>query len=130
MDAYRPRLSVDSPDWPVELASQRKKLARRAALHAWSEVLFVVGISGVGATIILEYFSGYQWARVALFAAIGVTNVYFIGKALRKTTRDDVARLLIDNGYCVCGYPYQTQGVIRSCPECGRQWIEKALPKD
>lgn len=130
MNADRPRLSVDSGDWPAELVVQRRKLARRATWRAWGDVLFVAGISGSGTTIVLQYFNGSQLARVMLFSVMGAVNAYFIGRALRKVTHDDVARLLVDNGYCVCGYPFQTQGIIRSCPECGRRWTERALPKD
>ncbi len=67
---------------------------------------------------------------MVIFGVVAMTNSVALGFVLRRRTRDDVARLLIDNGYCVCGYPFQAQGIIRSCPECGRQWTERALPRD
>lgn len=126
----RPRLLIDSPDWPEELVGQRKQLARKATWRWWAPVLYIVGINGVAVSTVLQYLNGPMWVRAVMFALMGGANAFFIGRVLRRRTRDDVARLLIDNGYCVCGYPFQVQGIVRSCPECGRKWTEKALPKD
>lgn len=128
MNAYRPRLSVNSGEWPAELVAQRKQLVRRATLEAVCAFFFLASV--VLGLVSQPSLKGSKLVFYLVCGAIGAVCTIASGMEVRRRTRNNVARLLIDNGYCVCGYPYQTQGIIRSCPECGRQWTERALPRD
>lgn len=131
MDDKLPRLLLDSEDWPKELDVKRASLSRRANQKSWKTVALISIVAGViTGALWIPTLNGPKWTRMVIFGAVAMANSVALGLVQRRRTRDDVARLLINNGYCVCGYPYQVSGIIRSCPECGRQWTEKSLPKD
>ncbi|MFO0856336.1 MAG: hypothetical protein U0640_03135 [Phycisphaerales bacterium] len=131
MSERHPRLSLHSAEWPPALVAQREQLGRTAMRRRWKTLLVVGLATGLAFGIATSFtLKASNVIRFLIHATCGMASMFILQALLRHQTRDDVARLLISNGYCVCGYPYQVSGIIRSCPECGRQWTEKSLPKD
>jgi hypothetical protein len=60
-------------------------------------------------------------AGVAQIAALWSTRA-----ALYRMSRT----ALLEHGFCLCGYKAVEQGIIRSCPECGRQWTANQPPRE
>jgi hypothetical protein len=135
--SVKPSILFDTQDWPEELAHLRRPMRYTyigrmlLAYLFWYGVLIipiiVVDPFGMIATI------KANWGRVGHGVFIGVCAAVAQIAAL-WSTRALLYRMsraaLLDHGYCVCGYKAMEQGVIRSCPECGRRWTAKQPPRE
>jgi hypothetical protein len=131
-------------DWPTELSHLRVGLVVSAAVLSASGIVLVV-LALVVFSLVWSFLVGghiqsvmERWwgAYVADVVSAGIRGGVFalvVMKAASWCKRARTRRyveVLLAHGYCPCGYKYVEQGIIRSCPECGRHWTAKQPPRE
>jgi hypothetical protein len=131
-------------DWPKELGHLRSGLIVRSVLFTATMFVVAVGVWVFLWTVVLRPLAEHvqsvveQWWGVDVARAVSVGIYHGTGALLIVTAMNWCTRArtryysdaLLLHGHCPCGYKCVEQGIIRSCPECGRKWTVKEPPPE